>query len=113
MFGCNLVEEFAGEVGDRHRGNGADRMIHLTQDEDVHVADITGQEERHHLAPAILQLLVAVGPAGQDQVDVFRLLAFTNDIDARPEVADALARRAIKNGMINRRKPYELLQFPN
>jgi hypothetical protein len=111
MPGRDLVEELAREIRDRHRGDGADRMIHLAQDEDVHVANVAGQEERHHLAPSVLELLVATGPTGQDQVDILRFLAFTDDIDARCKMPDPLSRCTIENDVIDRRKPYELLQF--
>jgi hypothetical protein len=88
-------------------------MIHLAQDEDVHIANVAGQEESHNLTPAVLELLVAIGPAGQDQMDVLRLLAFADDVDPRTKMPDALGGRAIEKDVVYRRKPCKLLQFPD
>src|SRR5262249_39258254 len=63
---ADLVEEVAREISNRNRSNGADRMIHLTQDEDVEIAHVAREEERDHLSPAVLELLVTTGPARED-----------------------------------------------
>src|SRR5215475_12148383 len=88
-------------------------MIHLAQDEHVEIADVAGQEERHDLTPTVLELLVAAGPAVEDQVHPLRPLAFAHDIDARCKIAHALGRGSVENGMVGRRKTDEMLKFSN
>ena len=111
ISGADFVEEIPRQIGDRHRGDRADRVVHLLQDEHVEVAHVPGQEERHHLTAAILELLVAASPTRQDQVHVFRLVAFARDIDARRKFAQAIRSRAGENREVCRRQPDELLEL--
>ena len=110
---ADLVEELARQVGDRDRGDGADRMVHLAQNEDVEVADVARQEERNDLAATVLELLVAAGPAVQDQVDVLRFLAFSRNVRARRKRPDTLRGRAIEHQAVRCREADEILKFAN
>src|SRR6516164_4889670 len=86
-------------------------MIHFTQDEDVEVADIAGQKERHDLTPAILELFVTTCPSGEDHMHIPWPVAFAGDVHPRTEASNPLGRRAIKHGTIRRRQPDKVLEL--
>src|SRR6516225_8536960 len=86
-------------------------MIHFAQDEDVEVADIAGQKERHDLTPAILELLVTTCPTGEDHMHIPWPVAFAGDVHPRTEASHPLGCRAIKHGTIRRRQPDKVLEL--
>ncbi len=64
-----------------HRGrHGRDGVVHLVQDEHVHVAEVARDEERDDLPVAVLQELVAAGEAFDHEPDVGRGLALHDDV---------------------------------
>ena len=80
---CAASTRVAGEdPNERHRRQGAKRMIHETGQDAVRLAQIAGQEEFDDLSTAVVQLLVAAGPAGKDQGQRAGLLPFVEDVAA-------------------------------
>ncbi len=77
------LEIVAADFREAHLGEPADAVVHLAQDEDVLVAEIPGQEIGNDLPAAVLQHLVAAGPAVEHEVDVSGPVAFADDVLAR------------------------------
>jgi hypothetical protein len=65
-------------------------MVHLPQNVDIEVADVAGEEEGHDLPPPVRQLLVAAGPAVEDQEDALRRFALADEVAARGDFPLAL-----------------------
>ena len=61
----------------RNRDNG---VIHVTEHRDVQIAKITRDQEGHDLSGPVGQLFIASRPTVDDQVDLFRPIAFVNDV---------------------------------
>ena len=99
------------DFGDRHRRQRADRVIHLAQEEDVEVAHVPRHEQRDHLTAAILEGLVAAGPAVEDDDRVARLLALPDDVLPRRDAAHPLARRPRQEALVLGRKPGEAFEL--
>jgi hypothetical protein len=111
MACAHLVEKIARQVSNADWGDRTDRVIHLPQDENVQVAEITRQEEGNHLSPPVLELLVPAGPPRKNEVHIFRPVPFPCDVHARTESADALGGGAIENDPVGLGEPHEMLEF--
>ena len=99
------------DLGELHGRDGANRVIHLPQHEGVDVEEIARQEERDDLPPPVLQLLVAAGPALQDQVDVPRRIALADDVLVRSNQTLPLTRDSLKGALILSPEACELLEL--
>src|SRR3546814_10144213 len=55
-------------------------MVGAHQREEIEVADFAGQDEAEDLPPPILELLVALRPAGKDDVHFFRNGALAHEV---------------------------------
>src|SRR5215203_1721640 len=56
-------------LGDPEPGQGANRMVHAVEDEDIEVAQIARDGEIDNLAPAVVQRPIVAGPAFEDEKD--------------------------------------------
>ena len=99
------LEVARADLGIFERSDSGDGVIHLAENEDVGVAQIAGDEEMDRLAAAIRELLVAAGPAFEDEVDPIGLFALADQIATRRQIANRSAGGAMDEVSIFVGKP--------
>jgi hypothetical protein len=85
-------------------------VIHAVQQGDVHIAEITGNEESHDLTFPVRPDLVPVCPTLRDQVNVIRSFAFSDQVLMSRKDAN-VPRRLLQDVPVSRRKSFKAFQL--
>jgi hypothetical protein len=88
-------------------------VIHFIEDEDFGIAGIAGHEESHDLAAAVFKVFIAAGQAGDDDVNIRRMLPLPYDVLPRTILSLPLTADTVQQLTVLVTKCRELLQFPD
>ena len=88
--GDDAAEHFAAYLGYLEPRNGTDRMVHSVENEEVEVAKVPRNGKVYNLPPTIIQRPVVAGPSIQNDINVWRRIAFRYQVNPGPDCARCL-----------------------